>query len=169
MKINNLLESYYKGKIDFINLKAKLIIESSNIDEKNKFQKDFRFCQNISDVEKILPLTTLKIKTTLAEQKTKSKNKKILNESFKRVLKEVDEDIEYLDKNALFDSLTASISSISEAFNAIYPFKNQYIENPNLKNALRELRLSLSDSLDKLTELTKIAGLENDLKSKSVE
>lgn len=86
-------------------------------------------------------------------------------------LKEADDsdaggDVEYVDKPTLFADLVSVENNMSDAFNSLYPYKFEYIDDPRIKKALRELRVNISDTLTKVTQLISMVGLEKDIISK---
>lgn len=90
------------------------------------------------------------------------------NLKFKRMknkLNEEEDKVEYVDKPSLFSDLVSVENNMSDAFNSLYPYKFEYIDDPRIKKALRQLRVNISDTLTKINSLISMVGLEKDLPS----
>ena len=68
-----------------------------------------------------------------------------------------------LDKLALFQDLADIESSLSDSFAKLYAYKTQYVENPNLKQALAQLRIGVNDLMKKVAGTMSAMGVENDM------
>ena len=97
------------------------------------------------------------------------KKKKGLNE--KRLLEEFppsegtgeeSEEIAQLDQVQLFQDLADLDGSLSEAFAKFYVYKKQVINNPNIKQALSKIRLSINELIKQVTYTMSGMGIEND-------
>lgn len=147
-KTNQYIEQYDTNRIvNFSDLKAKVLVESMSYD--TKLTNNLRFVDNYTE-----------FKDVLAE----AFNNKISFESGKRILKEEDavDDVEPLDKVALFTDLTTIEGTVSEALGTLFQYKFQYVDNPELRNALSEIRLSISDTLRKISSTVVSLGTQND-------
>lgn len=97
----------------------------------------------------------------------KKNNSKRLDEDIKKILKEEKTNIEPLDKDSLFSDLSAVSGNLTEAFSLLYPYKNQYIEDPNWKASLSQIRIAVSETLKKVNATMEMIGLKNDFVSKN--
>lgn len=79
-----------------------------------------------------------------------------------KVLKEADGSVEPLDKVALFQDLADIESSLSDAYAKLYFYKDQAIQNPQLLQALVELRKGVDGMLKKTASTMSFMGLAGD-------
>ncbi len=75
-----------------------------------------------------------------------------LNESLVNFLKEAEE-VEELPKDQIADTLAQISSSLTESMPLLVKVNNTYIKDENLRQSLKDLTLSLSNSLQKATKL----------------
>ena len=91
---------------------------------------------------------------------------KFLNErktiSGKVLLEAVDDSVEQVDKTALFTDLAEVQGNLADSFAKLYTYKTQYIDNPNWKISLSQLRINISEMMNKLSSTMAMIGLEND-------
>ena len=75
-----------------------------------------------------------------------------LNESLVNFLKEAEE-VEELPKDQIADTLAQISSNLTESMPLLVKVNNTYIKDENLRQSLKDLTLSLSNSLQKATKL----------------
>ena len=87
----------------------------------------------------------------------------------KKILKEADtfedSDIEHLDKVSLFQDLSDVQANLSDSFAKLYTYKSQYIDNPNWKASLSQMRIGISELISRMAATMAMIGLENDSKA----
>ena len=103
------------------------------------------------------------------------KGKKKLGEAKRRLLEEfpplneeggaedTKEEIVQLDQVQLFQDLAELDGSLSDAFAKFYVYKTQYIRNPNVKQALSKIRLSINELIKQVTNTMSGMGTLNDV------
>lgn len=101
----------------------------------------------------------------LYENKKKGIRGKFLLEEFPPT--EIDgveekEEIVELDQVQLFQDLADLDGSLSDAFAKFYVYKKQNINNPNIKQALSKIRISINELIKQVTYTMSGMGIEND-------
>lgn len=85
-----------------------------------------------------------------------------LTESIKKILKEND-DVDQVDLTQMFQDLADIQSSLYDSFARLYAYKGQYMEDQNVMESLSQIRLGISQVVNKIAAVMQKVGL-NDVK-----
>lgn len=125
--------------------------------KEGKFQGDYSKIEGYIDKEYNL----FENVNTINPLKLTASYKKFLATN-RNILKEAEEEVEQIDKAALFQDLSDVTANLSDSFAKLYNYKGQYIENPQWKQALSKLRVGVSELINQMASTMSMIGIEND-------